>query len=437
MKQIFRIFAIAAVALSAAACQNDINDTVAPEGEGVSIRVTIADQTRVALGDFEEGKGYKFIFEEGDVLMVNKGSGSTENYYFTYTKAEDDTYVFTCTADGVSSLVGSYLYFYYQGGRKDVTDTFGNKDDQTIKGALVKGEGVIGDEPITMNVAPLLKVKSAYPVTIKASDWVFNGEDSITTKATDEWVYISTHTARTVTITATIKGQPAVVKSSGKVTGEKTLTMEFNKIYNLGELDVMPKEPEEPVEGDPKGLKIAIDGVFTDWNAVTTNVATVANDAVYGDVNVLKAYADKDNVYVYASVKSYDATYSHMSILLDLDNDQNTGGGHWFPGENFAEVFLENGYLRSNSGSVKTFTNDSYNEWDSASSALVAATATYTAKVVLNGTNLEVEVALPRKSFDALITGPNIGVCVYSLTAWTPSGILPATGTLVIPVYNE
>lgn len=425
----------AVVALGAVACDNAIDENLGTT-EGVSITVTIDEATRVALGDLEEGKGYKLSFEEGDQLFVFAGSGKeAEGYYFDYEKtAGADTYVFTCTADGVQAIVGSYMYIYYQGGRKGATDAFGNNADQTIKGAFIKGEGVIGGSTsISMKVAPLLKLKSAYPVTITASDWVFNGSKAVTTVATDEWVYISTHTARTVTITATIKGEPAVVKGSGKVTGEKELAMEYNKIYNLGELDV---KPEEVADGDPAGIAISIDGDFADWANITKNVATVAEDAQYGDVTVLKAYTDKDNVYVYASVKSYDATYSHMSILLDLDNDPNTGGGHWFAGE-FAEVYLANGYLRSNSGSVKTYTSESYSVWDSASSALVAGTANYTAKVALNGTNLEVEVAFPRTELNALIQSPNIGVCAYSLTAWSPSGILPAVGkTLVIPVHN-
>lgn len=438
MKKIFYFIASAVVALGATACQNDINDNITSEGqESLSISVTIADQTRVSLGDYEEGKGYKLSFEEGDQLYIVTGwaDSTEEGYYFDYTKQEDDTYVFTCTADGVSGIVGDWKGVYYLGGRKNAVGAYGNTAEESLKGVFMKGAGEIGGStPISLEVAPVLKLKSDYPVTITASNWIFcNGTKSYTTQKTGEWIYLAANTDGTYTLTATIKGKPAVVKSSGKVTGELTLDMEYNKIYNLGELDVMP---EESVDGDPAGLEIAIDGVFTDWDAITTNVVTVADDAAYGDITVLKAYADKDNVYVYASVKSYDATYSHMSILLDLDNDNGTGGGHWFPG-NFAEVFVENGYLRSSSGSVKTFTNDSYSEWDSASNALVSATATYTAKVVLNGTNLDVEVALPRASFDAHIKTPNIGVCVYSLTAWAPSGILPAEGTLVIPVYNE
>jgi hypothetical protein len=431
MKKFFHIFVCAAVALGAVACQNDVNDAVTPEqeGEGVSIRVTIADQTRVALGDFEEGKGYKFIFEEGDVLMVTKGSGSTENYYFTYTKAiGEDTYEFTCTADGVSSLVGSYLYFYYQGGRKDVTDTFGNKDDQTIKGALVKGEGVIGDEPITMNVAPLLKVKSAYPVTITASDWVFNGYNSITTKATDEWVYISTHTARTVTITATIKGQPAVVKSSGKVTGEMSLTMEYNKIYNLGELDVMPEEPEEPVEGDT-GVEITIDGTFADWANVTKIAATLPADATKNVIcKTLKAYADAENIYGYMEVAVENSVKFIMT--LDLDNDPSTGSHNWMLPNVNGEVLISSCILcEAGAPYSAPFRWGGYSV---GSHEMVNSSA---ATTIADGL-VAVEFAIARESINSLITGPNVGIGVATYgTSGQPSGMMPHDGNaLVFPV---
>ena len=54
MKKIFYFIASAIVALGAVACQNDINEGVTPEQEGFSINVTIADQTRVALGNLDE-----------------------------------------------------------------------------------------------------------------------------------------------------------------------------------------------------------------------------------------------------------------------------------------------------------------------------------------------------------------------------------------------
>lgn len=442
MKKIFYILMSAVVALGAVACDNTFDDNLGTNDK-VSITVVIDETTKVALGELEEGLGQKVKFELNDELLVNRGSGSTENYYFTCTEVNGDEYTFTCEADGVNSIKGHYLYFYYQGGRKGVADLFGNKEDMTIKGAFLKGEGTLtGSGSIKMKMAPLLKLKSAYPVTVTASDWVFNGYKTITTAGGDEWVYISTHTVLSVpvTITASIKGRPAVVKSSGKVTGELQLAMEYNKIYNLGELDEQPKEPEIAVDGDPAGIAIAIDGTFTDWDSITKNVATVADGAEYPDLKVLKAYADKDNVYVYAKQATFENKHSHLTLLFDLDNDLNTGDGHWFSGY-FAEVYLENGYLRSDSGSVKTFTPEtanSYKVWDSATSSLVVATPDYNAKVVLTDDVLEVEVAFPRASFNTYTTiGANIGVCAHTLTGWQVSGVLPARNTtLVIPVHN-
>lgn len=436
MKKIFYFIASAVVALGATACQNDINDNITPEGqESLSIEVEISESTRIALGDLEEGKR-QLYFEDGDRLLVTTAWGGDatnpeNNFWFTYSSA---TGKFTCTAEGVGALKGQSRDVFHL--VEDPVNGLGTgvlcDSEAGLDGVVMVGStSALGESKIVMDVYPVLKYSSEHSVTFTTSKSVFGAVKSWGIGQYKEYtfpagtdVYVPLFSSGEITLSATIKGE--VIKS-------KTINFEKNKIYNLGTLEA---KPEESVEGDPAGLEIAIDGVFTDWDAITTNVVTVADDAEYGDITVLKAYADKDNVYVYASVKSYDATYSHMSILLDLDNDNGTGGGHWFPG-NFAEVFVENGYLRSNSGSVKTFTNDSYSEWDSASNALVSATATYTAKVVLNGTNLDVEVAFPRASFDAHIKTPNIGVCVYSLTAWAPSGILPAEGTLVIPVYNE
>ena len=123
MKKIFYFIASAIVALGAVACQNDINEGVTPEQEGFSINVTIADQTRVALGDLnEETKQRKLTFTEGDVLVVREEYQKGTNYFFTYTKGEGDVYTFTCEQEGVNSLVGTTPYVFYLGGLHEQAD---------------------------------------------------------------------------------------------------------------------------------------------------------------------------------------------------------------------------------------------------------------------------------------------------------------------------
>ena len=333
MKQIFRIFAIAAVALSAAACQNDINDTIAPEGEGVSIRVTIADQTRVALGDFEEGKGYKLTFEEGDQLyIVNGWADSTEEgYYFDYTKQEDGTYTFTCTTEGVSSIVGDWKGVYYLGGRKNAIGAYGDTASESLNGVFMNGAGSIGSStPIQLSVAPVLKLKSDYAVTISASNWIFcNGTKSYTTKTMGEWIYLAVNTAGTFEISASVLGE--VVKS-------KTFELKENTIYNLGEI--------KPVEKEKDNANITIDGVFTDWDDVKTCVATVPEDVSYKDITLMKGYADNDYIYVYMEFNNNSAR--KLSMYVDPDYSNATGNtGNW--GQNGSSVLMEGNIYNWNS----------------------------------------------------------------------------------------
>lgn len=442
MKKIFYYLASAIVALGAVACDNTIDEGINPEqqGESVSIRVTLDEATKVALGEANADGKLPLTFEADDVLMVNQGIGSTENYYFTCTKAEgEDTYVFSCSTEGVSSLVGHYIYLYYQGGRKDATDLFGNKDDETIKGAFIKGEGTLDEgNTITMKVAPLLKLKSAYPVTVTASDWVFNGDNAITTKTTDEWVYISTHTARTVTITATINGRPAVVKSSGKVTGELELAMEYNKIYNLGELDEQPKEPEVAVDGDATGIEIAIDGVFTDWDSIVKNVVTVADGATYNSIKTLKAYTDKDNLYLYIEFDMTNPMY-HIGVLVDADNDQATGGSYGSSKIPATGEIMLNNYCVGNGSNIVNFVtwSDSFRTWTDGAWVSTNTPIESIAPVETSGLYVA-ELAISRTNVN--LTGKNVGVAVYSLANWVYSGVLPTPSesgnVLVIPVHN-
>lgn len=426
MKKIFYILMSAVVALGAVACENTFNDNLDTNNK-VSITVVIDETTKVALGELEEGLGQKVKFELNDELLVNRGSGSTENYYFTCTEVNGDEYTFTCEAEGVSSIKDHYLYFYYQGGRKGVADLFGNKEDMTIKGAFLKGEGTLtGSGSIKMKMAPLLKLKSAYPVTVTASDWVFNGYKTITTAGGDEWVYISTHTARTVTITASIKNEPAYVKGTGQATGEKELAMQYNKIYNLGELDA---KPEEVADGDPAGIEITIDGVFTDWNNITKNVATDASSTM----KTVKAYADANNIYVYAEMKPTSPTV-HFGVFLDLDADPATGG-----------KYNNNGITRSgeaqiqaqciyNSAIVEYKWGGNYT-YNSDGTQLGTFTFTGAKPVRTDDGSMYVELAIP---FDQIpeLKSKNIGVIAYVQDNYATSGMLPADGYLVIPAVE-
>lgn len=424
MKQIFRIFAIAAVALSAAACQNDINDNITPESEGVSIRVTIADQTRVALGDFEEGKGYKLTFEEGDQILVSNawgGTGTEADYWFTYTKTEGDTYVFTCTTEGVGALVGTKQSVFYFGGAPAGNGSVCNTAKEDISGVGMNGStSALGTEPIVLNVLPVLKYSSEYPVTFTASTKTFSSEagrwaTSYTATKTGTDIYIPMYTAGTYTLTASVLGKE--VKS-------KELTFEKNKIYNLGTIEA----PE--IEKD--NANITIDGVFTDWDDVKTNVATTTGTQLH----TLKAYADEDNIYIYAEFDPDGIMYLDMYFDMDIaDATGNTEAWQW---SNKANIRTEGKIYDWPDGVQTPYTylwpskkvfNEATAAWetDSTLSITAAAPASIGANIAA------VELSLARtEGVNAMITGDTMGVGIFLMKEnWSSPGYLPANGTML------
>ncbi len=431
MKKIFYIFASAIVALGAVACQNDIEEGVKPEqqGESVSICVTIDEPTRVALGDFEEGKGYKLSFEEGDQLCVTDawgGYGDERDFWFTYTKTDGDSFVFTCKTEGVSAIVGQPMSVFYLGcgvaGQGVLCDSSAGLDGIVMDGST----DALGQSAISLSAAPVLKLTSDYLVTLTTSknafalikSWGIGQYNTYTTTSTGT-TYIPLFAKGEMTLSATVKGE--VVKST-------TVTLEKNKIYNLGTIDA----PEEVLaDGDAAGIEIAIDGVFTDWANITKNVATVADGATYASMKTLKTYADKDNIYVYVEIEKVSDVL-HMGVFLDLDNDQATGGTYtdcrW---TGTGDALMKNQCIY-NSALIqyKWGSNTIYENG--------AEVGTFTingAMPVLENGVLYAEFAISRAELPTIST-KNIGVAAYVLSNWGASGVLPATGTLVIPVHN-
>ena len=437
MKKIFYIFASAIVALGAVACQNDIEEGVKPEqqGESVSICVTIDEPTRVALGDFVEGKGYKLSFEVGDQLYVTPTWDGKDGFYFTYTKTEGGNHTFTCDTEGVSAILGTKQTVFFLG--CDGEDINGNvvavspggyrcnTKAESIRGiGMVGSTETFGEGTIKLKANPVLKFSADLPVTFTCSSklffyhtgWYWGSFTEYTTTTIGEDIYIPLYQPLSdVTFSASINGK--VVKS------KDGMTFEAGKIYNLGKI-----EPDKDV------ANITIDGVFTDWDDVKINVATLPADAT-SDVAIktLKAYADANNVYVYTELeRSYGV---RLSVLLDLDNNSTTGDDHWYLSGVGAESYYQF-FKVAGSSSFYDFVDDGgdavYFTYDG---GWVETTApAHTAKTVAGESSIQVEIAIPRASINSFITTPYIGVSTFTLTSYTPSGKLPTTGTLSIPV---
>lgn len=319
MKKIFYFIASAIVALGAVACQNDIDENIDnnQQTEGLSIKVTIDEQTRVELGNFEEGKGYKLSFEEGDVLVARAESQSGTSYLFECTKAEGDVYTFTCTAEGVSSLVGTKPCFFYLGGlheqAKELTiyGAFCNTAAEDLSGIGLYASKYdfdhnnknLGEEGhmVSLHALPLLKFTANEPVTFQStnrSQFFVNGwADSYTTKKTGEIYLPIMPSGGECTVTVTTE--------SGF---NKTFTTMFeeNKIYNLGTI-------EAPV------ATIGIVGSFQGWDVAKPVAMTHKGD---GWIVARGVELYKVDEFKFVEGNSWDVSFGNKDSVLKAETDK-------------------------------------------------------------------------------------------------------------------
>lgn len=309
MKKIFYFIASAIVALGAVACQNDIEEGIdaGQQTEGFSIKVTIDDQTRVDLGDFEEGKGRKLTFTEGDVLVVRSGWNEGTNYLFEYTQGEGDLYTFTCTAEGVSDLVGTNPSVFYLGGLHEKADELTDKGlicntaAESIEGIGMYANNTMQtstfgaeDYVINMVAMPLLKFTANEPVTFRSDSDIFfvdnNWAREYTTNNTGE-IYLPIITSSGNNCTVTVTTDSGFEKSFTKI-------LEGNTIYNLGTIEA-PAAPAEKVylvlNNEWKGDNAWFAAYF--WNATTSaNKSITMTDAGADGIYECEVPADMDKV---------------------------------------------------------------------------------------------------------------------------------------------
>lgn len=446
MKKIFYILMSAVVALGAVACENAFDDNNLGTNDKVSITVTIDEATKVALGEVVEGKGQKVVFEEGDQLYVVSEWSGADGYFFTFEKNEGGAYVFTCEAEGVGAIVGTKQTIFHLGYTGGMIDAEGNEVAPSPGGyrcntaaESIKGVGMVastsnfGEGTISMQVSPILKFSSEYPVTFTSGDtslffyhtgWYWGSFKEYTTKTTGTDIYIPLYQPRSnVTFSASIKGE--VVKT-------KVMNFEAGKIYNLGTLEA---NPEEAADGDPAGIQLAIDGNFADWANITKNVATLPADATVTNIKTLKAYADANNIYGYVEFAVVEDNVKFV-MGINLDNDTATGSSNWLlTNVKGCELIISSGTFIE----AKTFALYSapfaWANYSVGDKTMVTATGSTSI-----GSDLAaVEFAIAREKLNALMTSPNIGVGITTYGANDKKlGTMPyADNTaLVIPVHN-
>ena len=217
MKKFWSIFTVALVALSAVSCSNNFEDqTLVNSNETLSFDVNI-DNTRTAL---EQVDGvWKTVWVGNETIVVTDGE---KNFNFVNTAADKDT--FTCTAQGVLSLLGKKVDVVYN----SVINSANGAAGMTLKGSSDSFNPQTAIELSAYNA--FVKFTSTADVTFNASADIFgNGTaraNSVTVKAGTD-VLVPVYAAANVTFSAAFAG----VK-----TKEATLTFANNKIYNLGTL---------------------------------------------------------------------------------------------------------------------------------------------------------------------------------------------------------
>ena len=217
MKKFWSIFTVALVALSAVSCSNNFEDqTLVNSNETLSFDVNI-DNTRTAL---EQVDGvWKTVWVGNETIVVTDGE---KNFNFVNTAADKDT--FTCTAQGVLSLLGKKVDVVYN----SVINSANGAAGMTLKGSSDSFNPQTAIELSAYNA--FVKFTSTADVTFNASADIFgNGTarvNNVTVKAGTD-VLVPVYAAANVTFSAAFAG----VK-----TKEATLTFANNKIYNLGTL---------------------------------------------------------------------------------------------------------------------------------------------------------------------------------------------------------
>ena len=217
MKKFWSIFTVALVALSAVSCSNNFEDqTLVNSNETLSFDVNI-DNTRTAL---EQVDGvWKTVWVDNETIVVTDGE---KNFNFVNTAADKDT--FTCTAQGVLSLLGKKVDVVYN----SVINSANGAAGMTLKGSSDSFNPQTAIELSAYNA--FVKFTSTADVTFNASADIFgNGTarvNNVTVKAGTD-VLVPVYAAANVTFSAAFAG----VK-----TKEATLTFANNKIYNLGTL---------------------------------------------------------------------------------------------------------------------------------------------------------------------------------------------------------
>ena len=256
MKKIFNLILAALVIIGAASCTK--NEEVAYQGgEGLSFYAEIVNgDTRAYIDDSNNDKVWETIWEKGDKISVS--IDQRQWYEFAYNQ---ETNKFTCTADGVTSLLNQHVFVY----------PVANMDSKAGK----KGWSFNG-------IKTVFTADMTIEITADTSffRYTYNGSEDITfTVTADKQVFVVDGVdTDTVTISGVSGenfvafwtdngGNPLNATLSYSIGGvkckEATIDLYPGKVYNLGTLT------------DPVATEYGVVGSFQGWDVADGKPVTM------------------------------------------------------------------------------------------------------------------------------------------------------------------
>lgn len=366
MKKIFYFIASAIVALGAVACQNQFDDEFTPntQNEGLSFTAAIDEDTRITFN------GAVTSWEAGDCIMIN-------GYEFICTNGSS----FSCTADGVRSLIGQEIEAVYSYNKDGYVDS-----KQAEKGAVLKATGTMQEANTTLTFSP----QSAYlNFTSMQGNVVLYGKGLFVVDGAtvDTFTVENKYGAQYVAINPTNEE----IEFSYTYGGEpgKTIQKKFvaGNVYKLGTLSAPVAE---------------VDGVrYTDLSkaltaAGTTKVVTLLANATVSQPCVINA----NNFTLetgdgFLALKNYNNANGYYDVVAVTEATDCA-----IPGTHNSWDIAANGVYIINGTSLRVAPNvamDANNEfkfyllnWDRAKGATTQNAITVNSKLTAGGNNIKV-----------------------------------------------
>ena len=205
-------------------------------------------------------------------------------------------------------------------------------------------------------------------------------------------------------------------------------------------------DPSTEASVEPEEAIITIDGEFEDWAKLKDVVtASVSDDEeTYPYLLTMKAIADKEYIYFYFEYEiAEDQTKVAFDLLVDADNDPETGFSLWFFKDcgweycyESSDGFLAGGKFKSMNNAMTLYKcegPDKADRWAQGSQTKTLSTSGTKSKGIVSEGIAIFELSLKREKMQ--IDGKTIAVGVYTTniiydeatdkSTWVENGVLP------------